>query len=56
MASLCKRYLILDRDAKYSDAFCGVLAREGFESSDCRKLTEFERVRERLFALSRKNV
>ena len=24
-----KRYLILDRDAKYSDAFCGVLAREG---------------------------
>ena len=23
-----KRYLILDRDAKYSDAFCGVLARE----------------------------
>ena len=24
-----RRYLILDRDAKYSDAFCGVLAREG---------------------------
>src|ERR1700730_17440568 len=26
-----KRYLILDRDAKYSDAFRGVLAREGIQ-------------------------
>jgi transposase InsO family protein len=29
---LCrKRYLILDRDTKYSDAFCGILTREGIE-------------------------
>lgn len=26
-----KRYLILDRDAKYSDAFRGILTREGIE-------------------------
>jgi putative transposase len=28
---LGKRYLILDRDAKYSDAFRSVLAREGLQ-------------------------
>jgi hypothetical protein len=26
-----KRYLILDRDTKYCDTFCGVLLREGIE-------------------------
>jgi len=41
-----KRYLILDRDAKYSEAFCGVLAREGDSSHPTAgKITEFERVR-----------
>jgi putative transposase len=26
-----KRYLILDRDAKYTEGFCGALSREGVE-------------------------
>jgi len=38
-----KRYLIMDRDTKYSDAFRGAITRAGTDVVRCRQVAEFER-------------
>ena len=40
-----KRYLILDRDAKYSDGFRSLLVREGIRRSTAAMITKLERER-----------